>query len=677
MKLLRAGRVAASSPGAAARPSDITGPRMRSGAHSASVLATALAVLAAVEAVLDIVLAIGNHRSLRYLVNEHEILGMLVAVLFAAVGAIVVRQRPRHALGWLFVLEGQLQGLGVLGEYADRRPAPPLHGLADAIAQYTWLPGMVIAAGLFTLLFPDGRPASRRWRPVVVVATLAVAVAAVAFVPVSDATHPPSIPAHLVIGAVVVALACGVAGAVGLLVRAIRTTGAERRRIGWFFTAFAIVAVAQVLPVSPAVPTIATAFVPVALGIAMTRHRLFDGDRLLNRTLVYSALTVLVAAVLGLTVGLASASVGGDGTGAVVAAVVIALGIAPARAAVQRGVDRLLYGGRRDPYAALAGLGRDLSVALTPDEVLPVVVSTVAAALHVPYAAVTLRGDPRPAAASGEPTDQPLELPLSHAGTPVGTLIVGLPTGQRFLDPGDERLLRDFAEHAGAVTAAVALTHDLRRSRDDLAVARDEERHRIRRDLHDGLGPTLAGVALGLGAARRSVSAIAPETASLLGHLETELRDGLDEVKRLVADLRPTTLEQLGLIEALRQYADTVTTRSQGALKVSVDAPVSVPGLDSDVEIAAYRIVLEAVTNTTRHAMATRCSIGVTRADDALHLSVHDNGAGVKATVARPGIGLRSMVERATELGGSCTIAAGSAGGTVVSAVLPVQRSGD
>jgi two-component system, NarL family, sensor kinase len=652
-------------PGAALR--GVPGRRAR--------LAVALAVLAVLEATLWVVLATGNGRALDWLVDQHELLAALVGVSFAAVGAVVVRQRPGNTLGWLFVVEGQIQAASVaLGEYSVHTPRLPLATVADLVSSYAWLPGMALAAGLFTLLFPDGRAHSRRWRPVVWMAAGAVAVASGAFLFVRDAEAPPPVPAAITIGALLAALACGVLGAVGLLVRMVRATGAQRRRIGWFFTAFTMAVVAQLLPVSPLVPTLAAAAVPVALGVAMLRHRLFDGDRLLNRTLVYAALAILIAGVFGLTVGMASNALGGGGTGAVVAAVVVALGLDPARAAVQRGVDRLLYGRSRDPYAALTGLGRQLSAALAPDSLLPTVVTTVARALRVPYVAVTLDGDFLPAAAYGEPAAAVMTVPLSHAGEPVGQLAVGLPAGQRFLDPGDERLLNDFARQAGTAAAAVRLTHDLRRSRDQLAVARDEERHRIRRDLHDGLGPALAGVALGLGAARRSVAGTAPETAELLGHLESEVRDSLDDVKRLVADLRPSTLEQLGLVEALRRYGDTVTQRTQGALKVQVEAG-ALPALPVEVEIAAYRIVLEAVTNTTRHAQASRCRIQVGTQGQQLCLSVRDNGVGIRATPARPGLGLRSMAERATELGGSCTVAAEPGGGTLVTATLPAAAA--
>jgi two-component system, NarL family, sensor kinase len=638
-------------------------------------IAIALAVLAAAASVLWGVLASDNARTLTWLIAQHELLGGLVGVSCAVVGAVVVRYRSDHALGWLLVAEGQLQaGSTMLAEYAAHRPALPLNGVATFIGGYVWLPGMAVAAGLFTPLFPDGRPASRRWRPVVWIAAASVALASVAFLFVRDAARPPAIPAALATAGILASLACGITGALGLLVRMVHASGSERRRIGWFFTAFAVAVTAQVLPVSPLIPTLAAGLVPVALGVAMIRHRLFDGDRLLNRTLVYSILTVLVAGVFGLTVGVASNALGGHGTGAVVAAVVISLGLAPARTAVQHAVDRLLYGRRRDPYEALTGLGRQLSTAIAPDDLLPTMVSTIAGALRLPYVAITLSGEHVPAATHGHPVGATAQLELHHTGDIVGHLTIGLPPGQRFLDPSDERLLREVARQAGVAVAGVRLTHDLRRSRDALAVARDEERHRIRRDLHDGLGPTLAGVVLGIGAARRSVAAAAPDTAELLGHLEGEVRDSLDDLKRLVADLRPTTLEQLGLVEALRQYAETVTRRSQGALNVHVDA-TPLPALGIDVEIAAYRIVLEAVTNTTRHARAGRCLIDISAADGQLRLAVHDDGVGLHATPQRPGLGLRSMAERATELGGSCTVGAAATGGTLVTALLPLTRT--
>ncbi len=645
---------------------------------------TVIATLAVVEVFLTTILWSANHETLRYVLEQHDLIGVVIAVEFATVGAIVLHRWIDHALGWLFLLVGQLMAINALaGEFVIRWPASPLATAAAMLAEFLWIPTGLAAVGLFPLLFPDGRPASRRWHWLIWLAAAASLASAVvlAFVRMPDypqyrnpfAASKPVQAAlmYVLLGVAVVAFGCGLAGFGNLIRRMVRTTGSERRRIAWFFAGLLLVVIVQPLPVNVIVPTIANALLPVFLGIGMLRHGLFDGDRLLNRTLVYGVLTVLIAGVFGVTVGLAGQALGGSGTGAIAAAVVIALGLAPARDVVQRIVDRVLYGARRDPYAALTGLGRQLSEVIAPEDVLPVVARTVCGSLRLPYAAVTLTGTVTPAAAEGERPETTVDLELWHAGAPVGVLTVGLPPGQRFLDPTDERLLAHFAQQAGAAAHSVGLTDALRRSRDALAVARDEERYRIRRDLHDGLGPTLAGIALGLGAAIRSAGTV--DDADLLGHLHAEVQGSLDDVKRLVADLRPTVLEQVGLVEALRKYAETVTIRSEGTLKVRLTTPDLVPPLRPEIEVAAYRIVLEAVTNVARHSAATHCSISLAVRDDALMISVGDNGVGLAARTAggRVGLGLRSMSERAAELGGSCTIT--SASGTLVEATIPAM----
>jgi signal transduction histidine kinase len=167
-----------------------------------------------------------------------------------------------------------------------------------------------------------------------------------------------------------------------------------------------------------------------------------------------------------------------------------------------------------------------------------------------------------------------------------------------------------------------------------------------------------------------AIVAIAPERLRRSTDINDCATADIRDRCRLVADLRPTALEQIGLVEALRQYADTVTLRSQGSLMVRIDAG-PLPALSGDVEVAAYRIVLEAVTNVSRHAEASHCVVTVAPDDEQLGLVIADNGVGIKGTPQRPGLGLRSMVERATELGGSCTVSAGAPTRTVVMATFP------
>jgi two-component system NarL family sensor kinase len=648
--------------------------------------ASALAVAAAVEVILWAVLAAQNGRSLADLVDAHETTAAIGGLSFALVGAVVLRQRPGHLLGRVFAVEGQLLALSALaGQYQAHRPALPLDGVAAWMAAYLWFPAMALAAGLLTPLFPDGRPASPRWRPLVATAWVGVGGAScivLADTPLHDADPgrqnplalgPAAEPVLLAIavGGLLLALGCGLVGAGLLAVRLVRATGSERGRLAWFFAAFGVGVVTTTAPVPRIVSLAGDAFVPVAFGVAMLRHGLYGGERLLNRTLVYGALSTAVAGVFALGVGLASNGLGA-GSGAVVAAVVIALGLSPARDAVQRVVDRLLYGQRRDPYAALTGLGRRLDAALDPDDLLPEVTRTIAASLLLPYVAVHLGGDSLPAAAHGTPRPAEVVLPLHHRGHEVGRLVVGLPAGQRHLDPADEALLADLGRQVGAAVHAVRLTEDLRRERDRAAQAREEERHRIHRDLHDGLGPTLAGLALGLRAARRSASAAAPDAAELLDHLEDEMRGCLADVKRLVARTGPTTLEQVGLLEALRQHAETMSARSPEPLRITVSAAAALPRPPAEVELAAYRIAMEAMTNVARHAAAHRCSVDLSEDAGALVVRVRDDGVGLPAGAAPTGVGLRSMAERAAQLGGRCTVAPAAGGGVAVLAVLPV-----
>jgi signal transduction histidine kinase len=650
-------------------------------------VAAVLAGCTGIAVVLAVVLVIADWPGWRVLIDGHALVGVVVAATFGAVGTVVLHRHPRHALGWVFLIVGWSEAVSTFGfAYATARPTPPLAGLAGLVGDRIWFPGAVAAAALVTPLFPDGMPAGGRRR---LLAWAGVTVSGLAFVavwlvdlPASDVPQwrsplelpAPALPALEAVGngLVLAALLCGLLGGAALFVDMRRATPADRRRLGWFFVAFLAAAVSQVFDsVSPLIPLVAWALFPIGLGVAMLRYGLYDGDRLLNRTLVSLALTLVIAGVFAFAVGLGSNLVGGEGAGAVAAAVVIALGLTPARDLVQRGVDRLLYGEPRDPYAALTRLGRQLSATLAPDDLLPVVVRAVAEALRLPYAAIRWDGETRPSAVHGTPPAATMDLPLRHAGTPVGTLTIGLPSGRARLDPVDERLLHDFAQQIGPAAYGVRLTHDLRRSRNGLARARDEERHRIRRDLHDGLGPTLAGIALGLGAARRA--ATTDTGRELLSALEAEVKESLEDVKRLVADLHPTALEQVGLIAALHGYADTVTIRSADSLHVSVTAPdrLQVP---PEVEVAAYRIALEAITNVARHARATRCTVAVTQTDDDVVITIDDDGVGVPA-VRQPGLGLRSITERATELGGTATVTGGPFGGTMVQARLPL-RSG-
>lgn len=359
--------------------------------------------------------------------------------------------------------------------------------------------------------------------------------------------------------------------------------------------------------------------------------------------------------------------VDGGVIGSVPAAIAVALLFAPARERLQRASDRFLFGERDDPYAVIASLGERLDAPGDAD-VLPALADTVARTLKLPYVAIELeRADgPELAAERGRLHGEPLVLPLAYGGALVGHLSLGPRTPSDPFAGTERRLFVDIARQVAVAAHAVRLTEDLQRSREQLVSAREEERRRIRRDLHDGLGPTLAGVSLQLGSARLLLGRDLAAADALLAQLVDETQSAIADVRRLVYDLRPPALDELGLVPALRQQAQ----RFPG-LEVVVEAPDPVQRLPAAVEVAAYRIATEALTNVSRHAAARRCTISI-GLNGSLELEVCDDGAGMPAGW-RPGIGVSSIRERAAELGGTCAHVPGEDGGTRVMARLPLR----
>ena len=417
----------------------------------------------------------------------------------------------------------------------------------------------------------------------------------------------------------------------------------------------------------------------MAAGAAILRHRLYEIDRILNRSLVYAVLT---ACVIAAYVGLVSVLGGLLSTRAslgvsLVATVIVAVLFEPARRRIQLGVDRLLFGERRNPSAVLARLGRlgRLEATLAPELVLGSVAQTVASALRLPYAAVELRWpEGTLQAVHGDPVAEPVAAPMVYQQEPVGRLLVSPRTpGERFTGV-ERRLLDDLAGQVALVASAVRLTVDLQHARERLVLGREEERRRLHRDLHDGLGPTLAGVVLGLDAVGRALGGEQGAVQQLVGRLKADVQAAVADTRRLVYELRPPALDALGPVAALRKQAASLGLDGQG-LQVQVEAPDRLDGLPAAVEVAAYRIALEALTNARRHAQARRCQVRLALLDDGLRIEVRDDGRGLPADPAE-GVGLASMRERAAELGGWCQIEPAPNGGTSVRAWLPVAPHG-
>jgi signal transduction histidine kinase len=357
----------------------------------------------------------------------------------------------------------------------------------------------------------------------------------------------------------------------------------------------------------------------------------------------------------------------GERTGApLLATVVVALGAEPARQRVQRLVDRVTRGDRSDPYRALVDLGGRLEAAAAAPvgaEALRGVAEAVRHALRLPWVVVDVLDGP--VASSGPAGHDGVELPLVHGGELVGHLVVGPRRPDRPLPAGDLRLLEDLARPVAVAAHAAHLRDALQYSRERLVTAREEERRRLRHDLHDDLGPVLAAVALQVGEVRSLVGD--HPAAPLAARAEVLLTGAVATVRRIVDGLRPAALDELGLAEALHAAAEGFEL---GGMAVDVEIRGELRDLPAAVEVATLRIATEALSNAARHAGASQVRLGVERLPHALEVTVADDGRGLGAE-PRAGVGLVSMRERAEELGGRCTVTRGAAGGTVVVATLP------
>ena len=611
--------------------------------------------------------------------------GLMWTVVLGGIGVLVMRDSPRNLLGPLFAGIGVWFGLGgVTGALQPLLDPASLGYALCAVMNGLW---MVVVPALFLVphLYPDGRPMSPRWGIATRIGAACIPVVAIGGLISPDVTQTDSgvgsavnpfgiaalspVPVVVLLLAALTSTALGLAALVAQVLRARRLDGEARARIGWLFAFFAL-ALAAVTTSGWGNFAIQTA-AAVCLGIGVLRHHLFDIQRVLSRSVTYVLLVVAAMAAALVTAALLG-SLSDVGVLPALAAAVTAVVLASGFTGLQRRVDRWVYGPRQDPAEALGVLGDRLAAAADAEDVLPQVVSTVRESLRLPYAAITLTGETQPAAESGGRGERTVTYPLRYGGQDVGVLELGPRAGETVLGARDARLVATFAAQAGTVAHSARVTRELRRSREALVTAREEERRMLRRDLHDGLGPTLAGMTLGMESLARG--AANEDQAALAAELVAQSRQALDEVRRLARDLRPAPLDELGLVGAVEHHAALVARMTGGHPDVRVMVDGVIPELPAAVEVAAYRITQEAVSNATRHAAASTCVVELS-ANGSLVLAVRDDGLGTRPT--EPGTGLRSMRERADELGGSCTVEFRPGQGTTVRAVLPLSVARD
>ncbi|TFV92784.1 sensor histidine kinase [Blastococcus sp. CT_GayMR20] len=631
------------------------------------------------------------------LLGDVEVLANVPLSLgFALVGALIVSRRPDNRLGRLYLGSATAMALtAFVYQYAQyglvTRPGSlPGASVAAWVSSWIWALGFAPLFTLGLLLYPDGRVPSPRWRWLVPVAVLTIGCLVLpgALMPGPFLNHPVAANPIGIEGAAPVLEAVGalgfplvlfgvVAGIAALAVRWRRAApgGLERRQLVLLLIAATLCLLVIASPGDAQPPVwlavsslVVLALVPAAIGVAIVRHRLYEIDVVLNRSLVYAGLTGAIVVLYTALVWALGRPLAADGWATAVAVGIIGALVLPLRTGLQRLVDRAMYGDRGDPYAALSRLTARLQAAAAPGAALPALAEAIAASLRLPYVRVEVASGG--SADAGEPRGGPLhELPLTQHGQQVGRLLLE-GRDRRPVSARDLQLLTELARPAGAAVAAAALADALSASRSRLVQAREDERRRLRRDLHDGVGPTLAGVALGLDLVAARIDDDPAAARTLIGELKGETATAVDDVRRLVHGLRPPALDELGLLGALRQQTDRLALRTPG-LQIRVDASTPLPPLRAATEVAAYRIALEAVTNSVRHAGARTCSVSLA-ADDALHVEVADDGVGIPEGTPT-GVGLGAMSERAAEVGGVCTVLPAGRTGTRVVAVLPLD----
>jgi signal transduction histidine kinase len=633
---------------------------------------------------------------------------------FGLVGALVASRQPRNAIGWLFLGITLTVLLAFFSDtyarYSFRASPTPLPGsvLAAWLSSWAWVAFVGPTLTFLPLLFPDGRPPSRRWRPFAwtmgAIEVLAVAGFALDPGPLEGfpVDNPVGVEALRGVGRVLegptllLLLLMALISVASLLIRYRRSGRERRQQIKWFAFAASLVAswfvVGAVLEMvgfsSDVVDTIGSAVsfasLPVAAGIGILKYRLFDIDVVINRTLLYGLLAAIVSALyVGIVVGL-GALAGSQGSLplSILATAVIALAFHPLRERARRFVNRLVYGKRATPYEVLSEFGERLAGSYATEDVLPRLARVVGEGVGATRAAVWLRvgselrpeavwpaeeAMPKPLALVGDglPSfgdDQAFE--VRHQGDLLGAVTVTPAPGQPITGTG-EKLVEDLAAQAGLILRNVRLIEELRESRQRIVAAQDQERRRLERDIHDGAQQQLVALAVRLNLAKSLAAKEAPKVADLIEGIKGETQDALENLRDLARGIYPPLLADKGLAAALESQARKVP------VPVTVE-PNGIGRYRQEAEAAAYFCVLEALQNVAKYAEASSATIRLGQEDGDLIFAVSDDGRGFDPEVTPSGSGLQNMRDRVDALGGSVDVASSPGRGTTVTGRIPV-----
>jgi signal transduction histidine kinase len=633
---------------------------------------------------------------------------LLAAIPFPLIGAMIASRFPGNAIGWIFCAVGLFQALNVFSsEYARYTlfTAPgslPFVRAAAVAAFVSWMPSLGLLTTFLLLLFPHGRLPSPRWRwaawlagtglTLVVVGAGggALGVPARALVSEEPITAPTWGLVLLAVGGGIV-LVAAIASVTSLVMRFRRSRGEERQQLKWVVFAgtfaFLIIAV-QFLPLSfPSwlgpLMGLGLLAIPVACGIAILKHRLYDIDVFINKAVVYGLLAAFVSLVyVGIVVGI-GALVGTRGNLllSILATALIALAFHPVRERARHLANRVVYGKRANPYEVLSRFAQGMGGTYSAEDALPQMARILGEGTGAARAEIWLRlgGELRleavwPIAAAGRTIPiaggelPPIPgvaraLPVGHRGELLGAVAISMPRGES-VTPATENLLQDVASQAGLVLRNVRLIEELRASRQRLVAAQDQERRRLERNIHDGAQQQLVALAVKARLARTLATRDPEKGERLMGEVQAEAQEALENLRDLARGIYPPLLADQGLAAALESQA------RKSAVPVQVE-PNGIGRYPQEAEAAAYFCVLEALQNVSKYADASRVSVRLRAENGHLVFIVEDDGRGFDPANTAQGSGLQNMSDRVEALGGTLEVRSAPGEGTTVIGRLP------
>jgi signal transduction histidine kinase len=634
--------------------------------------------------------------------------------MFGAVGALIVSRERRNRIGLLLLWTAGITavsfGCQEVSTYLVRRGADhgALFGATGVLGSVGWLFGILPAVFLLPILYPTGRPHSRRWRPLpwIVLAALAVLAIGVIFGTetltdsndVAIMRNPLYIPALKALSSFLDSgvwfLSLLVAAGLSQVMRFVASKGVERQQIKWFAFAVAFfvvyLTVSDLLHFSGLADSIASgaafALLPVTIGLSILQYRLWDLDVVIKKAVVAGTLVVLAIGVYAGAVALVGVFASDRESTGTLFLVALALGVAfrPAMRVARRIADRLVYGRRATPYEVLTEFSDRMGTSYATEDVLPRMAQVLGEGTGAEVARIWLRVGNRFRTAAAWPADAPatsldlqgdgsLVVPGETAtevrdrGDLLGALSVRMPASDP-MRPAKEKLVRDLAGQAGLVLRNVRLVEDVRASRTRLVAAQDEERRRLERDIHDGAQQQLVALAVKARLAHQLTDRDPGQAAQLLEQIEAETQTALEDLRDLARGIYPPLLADRGLVAALEAQSRKV------AVPVAVEAD-GVGRYPADVEATVYFCTLEALQNVAKYAGADRTVIHLSQSNGNLSFEVVDDGRGFDPAVVGAGSGLQGMADRLAAVGGSLDIESSPGHGTTIAGLVPVSTA--